>query len=309
MTYKIEDIINEINKNEESFIAKCEARYEDEINKAAEAIIDHRGSSKIVLLAGPSASGKTTTSMKITDALKARGYEAKTISLDNYFRTVDETMPTNEKGEPDFESPLCIDYALLYEHFDMIEKGLTINVPVFDFEKQARSGDEHIVTEISENTFVIFEGIHALNDLIMGQYPGAFGIYICVLSQVDFGNDMFTSGLIRLCRRGVRDMKFRGADVAFTLKIWENVMEGERKYIAPFRDRAMLEIDSFLPYELSVLKKYVLETFGSAAGETKYDDEKLKILQMISKLPDISDEKVSHRSLLREFIGGSAYSY
>lgn len=293
----------------EMFIKECEKEYGRKLSAAADAIAENRKYSPVVLLSGPSGSGKTTTAMKIEEKLERRGIMARTISLDNYFRDKDDTYPKTQSGELDLESPLCLDLELLNEHYELLMEGKPIRVPKFDFTVSKRSPTEYEEIEVGENEILIFEGLHALNGEIAGAHPEAFGLFVCVLSHVDFGENEFLNTWVRLLRRLVRDKNFRGAEAEYTLELWENVLDGERKYITPFKDRAKMEIDSFLPYELFVMRDYALPLLKSARGRAADGGELEKITEMLESIGNIDERLVPKNSLLREFIGGGIYSY
>ena len=306
--YTVQAINERIVKDPQGFVRQCEQEYDEKVSAAASAIIDNMASSHLVLLSGPSGSGKTTSAMRIGQKLSERGITAKIISLDNYFKDVDETTPRNEKGEFDFESPECVDFELLDEHFKLFDQGDLVRVPVFDFRHQMRSRTEYEEIQIKDRDVIIFEGIHALNDKIAGIHPEALGVFVCVMSEVDTGDGIFTGSLIRLMRRSIRDAKFRGAGPDFTLSVWDNVQDGEKKYITPFKDRARFEIDSFIPYEINMLKPFIQPVYKKLSS-SENEDMRLSVLHMLEKFENTESRFVPKNSILREFIGNSVYSY
>lgn len=310
MVFELKDINRQVEENNALFIEKCEKEYHKKVKEAADAIVENMSVSPLVLLSGPSGSGKTTTAMKLQQELVSRGINAKTVSLDNYYKSIDENYPRTETGELDFESPYCLDMELLNEHYDRLTNKKPIRVPVYDFGEGRRSETKYEDVDIGDNGVIIFEGIHALNSQVSGAHPEAFAMFVCVLSSVSCGDlGTFESSFIRLVRRTVRDKKYRGAGAEYTLYLWQNVLEGEKKYIEPFRSRAKLEIDSFLPYEINVLKGFVEPMFKSVPRGSDLEGERLAILSMLEKFPEIKHESVPSDSLLREFIGGGIYSY
>ncbi|MBS5916551.1 MAG: helix-turn-helix domain-containing protein, partial [Clostridiales bacterium] len=233
----------------------------EKVENAARKIAEHRTESHVILLSGPSGSGKTTTALKIEEALEHMGIETHTISMDNYFNTIDpETAPRNREGNIDYESPFCLDIELLNRHFSMLDRGETIHVPKYEFSRQMRSDILSQPLHLGPDEMAIFEGIHALNDIIVGKNPHAFKLYIAARSNVvdDDGSVVFQHPWLRLCRRIVRDYKFRGSDAAFTLKMWSNVRRGEKLYISPYKENANLMFDSSLACEVAVLKPFVV---------------------------------------------------
>ena len=238
------------------------------------------------------------------------GIQTHTISMDNYFNTIDpETAPRNREGAIDYESPFCLDIELLNRHFSMLDRGETIHVPKYEFARQMRSDIFSQPLKLGPDELAIFEGIHALNDVIVGKNPKAFKLYIAARSNVaeEDGTVAFQHSWLRLCRRIVRDYKFRGSDASFTLKMWPNVRRGEKLYISPYKENADLMFDSSLPDEVSVLKPFVtplLEALPKGRYDTADD-----ILRGLEKIEAMEQTHVAPDSLLREFIGGSAYTY
>ena len=189
---------------------ESDAAFEKKIQTAAEKIAGHIGVSRIVLLSGPSGSGKTTTSKKIQAQLERMGLRAHAVSMDNYFQTVDpETAPRNREGLIDYESPFCLDMNLLNRHFRLLDQGETIYIPKFDFARQMRSAVHSNPLKLGKDEIAIFEGIHALNDIITGKNPQATKLYISARSDIldEAGESVFKGTWLRLARRMVRDAK------------------------------------------------------------------------------------------------------
>ena len=308
MPYSLTQINEAIRSDPQAFVEECDAAFAKKVENAAKKIADHRTESHVILLSGPSGSGKTTTALKIEEQLEKMGIETHTVSMDNYFNTIDpETAPRNREGAIDYESPFCLDIDLLNRHFAMLDRGETIHVPKYEFARQMRSDIMSQPMRLGPDELAIFEGIHALNDIIVGKNPHAFKLYIAARSNLvdDEGKVVFQHAWLRLCRRIVRDYKFRGSDASFTLKMWANVRRGEKLYISPYKENADLMFDSSLAFEFSVLKPFVVPLL-EAIPARKYDvvDDMLKGFEQIEAL----DEKyVAPNSLAREFIGGSTY--
>ena len=308
MPYSLTQINEAIRSDPQAFVEECDAAFAKKVENAAKKIADHRTESHVILLSGPSGSGQTTTALKIEEQLEKMGIETHTVSMDNYFNTIDpETAPRNREGAIDYESPFCLDIDLLNRHFAMLDRGETIHVPKYEFARQMRSDIMSQPMRLGPDELAIFEGIHALNDIIVGKNPHAFKLYIAARSNLvdDEGKVVFQHAWLRLCRRIVRDYKFRGSDASFTLKMWANVRRGEKLYISPYKENADLMFDSSLAFEFSVLKPFVVPLL-EAIPAGKYDvvDDMLKGFEQIEAL----DEKyVAPNSLAREFIGGSTY--
>ena len=308
MPYQLSQINAAIRSDPKGFAQECDAAFNEKVISAATKMAQHRDQSHIILLSGPSGSGKTTTAMKIEERLDNTGVETHTVSMDNYFKTIDpETAPRNREGDIDYESPFCLDVDLLNRHFSMLDRGETIHIPKYEFARQMRSDIMSQPMHLGKDELAIFEGIHALNDIIVGKNPHAFKLYIAARSNLvdEDGSVVFNHAWLRLCRRIVRDYQFRGSDASFTLKMWANVRRGEKLYISPYKENAHIKFDSSLAFEFAVLKPIVVPLL-EALPAGKYDvvDDMLKGFEKIEPL----DEKyVAPDSLAREFIGGSTY--
>ncbi len=306
--YSLKQINEAIRSDPAAFAQECDELFAKKVENAAKKIADHRAESHIILLSGPSGSGKTTTALKIEERLEEMGIETHTVSMDNYFNTIDpDTAPRNREGAIDYESPFCLDINLLNQHFAMLDRGELIHIPKYEFARQMRSDILAQPMCLGKDEMAIFEGIHALNDIIVGKNPRAFKLYIAARSNIrdEDGSIIFDKSWIRLCRRIVRDFKFRGSDAAFTLKMWENVRRGERLYISPYKENADIMFDSSLALSVSALKPFVMPLLEEIPrGKYKVVEDILKGLEKIEPL----DEKyIPAKSLSREFIGGSPY--
>ncbi len=310
MPYSLKTINEAIRSDPKAFAEECDVAYARKIEAAAQKIAAHREQSHIILLSGPSGSGKTTTALKIEEYLDNMGVETHTVSMDNYFNTIDpETAPRNREGDIDYESPFCMDVNLLNRHFAMLDRGETIHIPKYEFARQMRSDIHAQPMRLGQDEMAIFEGIHALNDIIVGKNPRAFKLYIAAGSEFvdESGSVVFQPNWLRLCRRIVRDGLFRGSDATFTLKMWPNVTRGERLYIDPYKENAHLMFDSSLPFDLAVLKPFVvplLEVLPAA----KRTPEVEAILRGFNQVEALEERYIAPQSLAREFIGGSTYN-
>ncbi len=311
MAFDISAINDRIKSDPYGFVTECEAQYAKSIKDAAAKIADKVGESCVVLLSGPSGSGKTTTALKLERMLETFGVKTRPVSLDDYFKTVDiKTAPRTKDGDVDYESPLCLDIELLKSHIKDIIAGREVYVPKFDFKNQRRSDTVRPLC-LGKNEVVIFEGIHALNDIVTSA-AGEHGIklYISARSNFTYGGDLYFKGTwTRLVRRIVRDIKFRSTMADFTLTIWDNIRRGEKMYISPFKDRADIIINSTHEYELCVLKKHLIKAVTSVPEGIARYDEILNMLENINAFEDLGDEYVPTDSLLREFIGGGSFRY
>ncbi|MDR0862005.1 MAG: nucleoside kinase [Oscillospiraceae bacterium] len=293
------------------FAEECEAVFETKTAEAAAQIAQHLRVSPVVLLAGPSGSGKTTTAKKLSDKLELLGVRAHTVSLDNYFLTVQpETAPRTPEGEIDYESPAGMDMELLDAHFTRLGRGQGIQVPHFSFSQQSRVENETEPLTLGKNEVAIFEGIHALSDRLAGRHPEAFGLYISARSDVsDRGVPVYRGTWTRLTRRIIRDSLFRGTGADSTLAMWANIRRGEKMYISPYKHRAHLLLDSAMPYELAVLKRFAEPLLRSIPLGIARHAELSAFAPSLSRFADIDAAVVPAFSILREFIGGSGFKY
>ena len=306
MAYSLTELNNAVRSDPKGFAEACDAAFAKKVEDAARKIADRRKESHIILLSGPSGSGKTTTAMKIEEQLEKMGIQTHTISMDNYFNTIDpETAPRNRDGDIDLESPFCLDVDLLNRHFAMLDRGETIHIPKYEFSRQMRSNIQSQPLKLGPDEMAIFEGIHALNDIIVGKNPHAFKLYIAARSNLvdDEENVVFQHPWLRLCRRIVRDYKFRGSDAAFTVKMWSNVRRGEKLYISPYKENADLMFDSSLAFEFAVLKPLVVPLLQDLP-RSKHAVVS-EVLHGFERIESMDEDCVAPNSLAREFIGGS----
>ena len=305
MSYQLQEINRRIDQDVNGFLEECDAQYAEKVSQAADAILANLPLSPIVLLSGPSGSGKTTTALKIEEELERRGVLSHTISLDNYFKTLNpKTAPRTADGSIDFESPKCLDMDLLNAHFSKLSKGETIVVPHFEFARQMRNDQMGTPLRLGKNEVAIF------NDDCAGRNPAAMCLYISARSDVLEGEDLrFKGTWMRLTRRAVRDYNFRGTGVAETLDMWANVRRGEKLYISPYKHRANYIFDSSLPYEVSVMKNYAKPMLEAVPEENARRSELLDLIHGFDHFLPIDPDLVPPASLIREFIGGGIYEY
>ena len=311
MAYYLTEINERCRSDAAAFIRDCDQIYQQRLEDAADRILASYVRSPIVLLSGPSGSGKTTTAKKITDILEQRGVRTHYVSMDDYFVTVSpETTPRMPDGSYDLESPLCLDMELLSDHFSRLSRGERVWIPKYEFSRQMRDMAAGRSLQLRDDEIVIFEGIHALNDMITAPHPEAFKLYISARSTVndDDGNVIFKGTWMRLMRRVVRDHLFRGTDPAETLRRWDSVRRGEILYISPFKDKADLQLDSSFAYEVPVLNNTVNDLFNTLTPDTPRLEELQHIVPAYELFEDVSPELVAEDALLREFIGGGIYA-
>ena len=308
--YVLKEINDAIRTDPKGFVEESDAAFNKKIEAAAKKIAENQKRSRIVLLSGPSGSGKTTTAKKIEAKLEQMGIHSHAIALDNYFQTVDpETAPRNREGAIDYESPFCLDMELLNRHFKLLDQGEKIHIPKFEFARQMRSAIMSRPLQLGADEIAIFEGIHALNDIITGKNPDAFKLYISARSNVvDQDRQVVFKGTwMRLARRTVRDAKFRAWEPKVTMKMWASVRRGEKLYISPFKDNANIMFDSSLPYEISVIKAHALPFYEQLTPEMERYEEIGHLLKAYPQFETLDESYVAEDSLIREFIGGGIY--
>ena len=305
MAYSLAQLNDAVRTDPQGFVQECDAAYNKKIDSAARKIADNLKKSRIVLLSGPSGSGKTTTAKKIEARLEQMGINSHAIAMDNYFQTLDrETCPRNREGDIDYESPFLLDMDLLNRHFNLLDKGEKILIPKFEFARQMRSAIKSHPLQLGKDEIAIFEGIHALNDIISGKNPNASKVYISARSNINEGSVLrFKGTWMRLARRTVRDAKFRAWEPKVTMKMWASVRRGEKLYVSPFKNKADIVFDSSLPYEVPVMKHYAVPILKSVPEDNERHDEMLELVKAFDHFQPIDPALVARDSLLREFIG------
>lgn len=314
MSYQLQEINQSVRTDPKGFLEACDAAYQSRIDSAVDRILERMKVSPIVLLSGPSGSGKTTTALKLEQELERRGVNTHTISMDNYYKTLNrKTAPRTPEGDIDYESPVLLDLDLLDETFSRLSRGEWVVVPKYEFARQMRNDSRGTFLKLDKNEIAIFEGIHALNDDIFGRHPEATGLYISARSNVLEGEELrFKGTWMRISRRSVRDYNFRGTDLLDTLLMWYNVRRGEKTYISPFKNRANIIIDSSLPYEVSVFANYA-DALREAVDQIPADNPRYQefhdLVDAFRYFEPVDPALVPPESLIREFIGGGTYSY
>ena len=288
-------------------ILLSEALHEKKISQMADKIAERKGV-KMVLIAGPSSSGKTTFAQRLGIQLKINGLKPVTISVDNYFVEREDT-PRNEKGEYDFESIDAIDIDLFNKHLLALLNGEEVEMPEFDFHEGTKKYNGNKI-KLGKDDVLVIEGIHCLNPELTRNLPdeNKFKIYISALTQlnIDEHNRIPTTDG-RLIRRIVRDARTRGTSAKETIRMWPSVRKGEECNIFPYQEEADVMFNSALIYELAVLKPYVeAQLFGIERECPEYLEAK-RLLKFLDYFVGIGSENVPANSLLREFIGGGCF--
>lgn len=298
-------------KNEiKNFIQVSEALHSSKISSLANEIYLNKDRVRIVAIAGPSSSGKTTFSKRLSIQLQALGLKPVTISVDNYFIDRDKT-PLGEDGRPNYEILEAINIEIFNRHLDSLLKGEEINLLNYNFftGKSSISGQK---LKINKNDIIIIEGIHCLNEKLTYIIPkeNKFKIYISVLTQMNIdNNNRIPTTDSRLIRRMVRDNKYRGHSALTTLKMWRSVREGEEKYIFPFQNDADGYFNSALDYETALLKSYAEPLLLQIKPYHEEYSEASRLLKFLSYFLNIHANDILGNSIIREFIGGSTFDY
>lgn len=295
--------------NARDLILLSEALHEKKISDIADSIAKKRNI-KMVLIAGPSSSGKTTFAKRLGVQLRLNGLKPVTISVDNYFVERSET-PRDENGEYNFECLEAIDLNLFNNHIKELLDGGEIDVPTFDFKVGTKryNGEK---MHLADDEILVIEGIHCLNDKLTSSIPmeQKYKIYISDLTvlNIDYCNRISTTDT-RLLRRIVRDNNYRGYTALHTLKSWDSVNRGEHQNIFPYQENCDAMFNSSLIYEISVLKKHALPLLEEITNaEPEYSEAK-RLVKFLKYFDDIDEEFIPRNSLMREFIGGSVFEY
>lgn len=289
----------------QDLILMQEALQEKNIGQVAEKAVKDPDR-RIVMIAGPSSSGKTTFSHRLSTQFAALGYNPHPISVDNYFRNREE-YPLDENGQPDFEALGCVDIPQFNEDMNALLSGKTIELPRFNFKTGKREYKGEML-KLGKKDILVIEGIHCLNDAMSSELPkdSKFKIYISALTQlnVDEHNRIPTTDG-RLIRRMVRDARTRGTSALETIERWPSVRRGEDKNIFPYQESADVMFNSALVYELAVLKLYAEPLLFNIPRDREEYDEAKRLLKFLDYFLAIDSDVIPKTSILREFIGGS----
>ncbi len=296
------------NNTIDDMIRVNEALHEKKIAYIADEIASDKNI-KVVLIAGPSSSGKTTFAQRLSIQLRVNGKKTFALSLDDYF--VDRHLtPRDENGEYDFETIDALDLDLFNEQLLSLMTCETVNIPVYNFKTGQREYTREPVT-LTNDYIIIIEGIHGLNDHLTEQIPqiNKFKIYISALTQLNIDNhNRIPTSDLRLLRRIVRDNTHRGNNAIKTMELWDSVVRGTEKYIFPYQENADAIFNSALVYELCVLRKYAEPLIEGIEYDSKFYPERQRLLKFLSYFKPIEDESaITNTSILREFTGGSCF--
>lgn len=303
---KLNDIV-ESGKVDE-FIRISEALHEKKIARIADMIYDKRDKVKIVLVSGPSSSGKTTFAQRLSIQLRVNGLIPVNISLDDYFVNKDQT-PLDEFGKPDYEALETIDLKLFNEQLNSLIRGEEVQIPTYNFVtgKREYSGKK---LSLGEGKVLVIEGIHGLNPRLTAEVSedSKFKIYISAITsmRIDRHNRIPTTDM-RFIRRIVRDHQFRGCSAEKTIDMWPSVRRGEEKNIFPYQENADVMFNSSLIYEAGVLKKLALPLLTAISPSQPQYSESRRLLEFLSYFLCIDSDEIPVNSILKEFTGGSCF--
>ena len=298
-----------LNKKAFNLIKIAEALHEKKVASIAD-MIQERPDVKVILISGPSSSGKTTFSKRLAVQLMVSGRKPKMISLDNYFVNREET-PRDKNGNFDFETIHALDLDFFHLQMQQLLEGKEVELPIFNFETGTRTfkGEK---LKLEPDTLLILEGIHALNpELTYGIDDSAlFKIYVSALTTISIDeHNWIPTADVRLLRRIIRDYRYRGYSARDTISRWDSVRSGEDKWIFPYQENADIMFNSALIFELAVLKRHVMPILEQVPKSCEEYTETHRLLRFLRYFIAIPDNEIPPTSLLREFVGGSSFKY
>ncbi|PIZ13044.1 MAG: response regulator SirA [Elusimicrobia bacterium CG_4_10_14_0_8_um_filter_37_32] len=317
------DTIEKINrliakKKLPQLVIEAEKTYQNEINRVAKEIIKNRDRTRIAIAAGPSSSGKTTTITKISEILRKENISFILLNLDNYFKNL-ESHPKDEYGDYDFETPQALDIQLINEHLTELINGKTITMPEYNFKTGKRNLNAKKL-KLNPSQIILIDSLHGLYDKITSAIPDTakYKLYVESLCQTRDENGEFVRWAdLRMLRRMSRDSWHRGYDPLHTVGHWHYVRRSEMKFIVPFISKVDCILNTAMPYELPIHKKYLFKYFPKIIKTYENDPRKLdayirakRVYELLKSVTEVkNDSIVPENSLLREFIGGSCYKY
>jgi uridine kinase len=300
------------------FVMACEERYVNECRAAGQRVLEHGDEVRLIIVAGPSSSGKTTTTIKLEEQLAARGRKFKAVNVDHYFFDL-ELHPRDEFGDYDYETPQALDIELINQHLEELLAGRTVHTPHYDFHTGRRTLNVHEM-QLEEDEILLMDCLHGLYSDMTRSVPDVhkFRLYIETLGQLHNEHDAFMRWADhRLLRRMIRDSWSRNHDPLETLTHWHYVRKSELQNIIPFIGNVDFLINSAMPYEFPILKARLFHYFPEAVERFRPDNRRQdaflrarRVQQFLEPLSAEVDETcIPSDSLFREFIGGSRYAY
>ena len=306
--YDIDRVNEHVDNNIIKYIKENEDEYVDNIREIAQDIV--KKEKNIVVLSGPSSSGKTTTSYKLIDEFEKMSVKAFAISMDNFFIDNDILMEKGG-GKIDFESIDCLELDEIHEKFLSLIQHKKTNLPIFDFTTGKRKDMQQTIT-LGEKDVAIFEGIHALNNLVWEPLPEDKVAKMYISAHSGFyrkDEKILSKRNVRLLRRMVRDNQFRSCPPERTIGMWDNVCRGEEVNIWPFHPIADYRLNTSFPYDVTVLKDTVVSILKDIPKDSDAYVKAKYLLKQLEQFKPISPELLPTNALLREFIGKSSYKY
>lgn len=287
----------------------AEAYYDGQLSNIADTIYNDERDIKLILLAGPSSSGKTTTAKKLSIYLRSKGFITHPLSIDDYFVDREKT-PKDENGEYDFESLECVDTKMFNDHLTKLLNGQEVLLPTYNFILGKQEFHKDNKLKLGDKDIIVIEGLHALNDQLTSSIDNnnKYKIFIAPLTQINLDDHNFIhSSDIRKLRRIVRDNRTRGKDASVTLKMWKKIRNGEVNNIYPFQDTVDKVVNSALVYEISALKTYVEPLLFNVDEDDPIYPEALRLINFLRNFLPMPSDLIPPDSVLREFIGGSCF--
>ncbi len=293
------EIRENLKTDPDRYIQACEAGYTRQLQKIGESLLgsDERN---ILLLAGPSSSGKTTTSNLLSSYVRKEGRRCFVVHLDDFYKNRDD-IPYLPDGKQDFEGISALELSLLHDSMESLLTSGRTSLPEYDF-TIGRRNDYVRPIHVRHGDAVIIEGLHALNPVLMQDLPdlGISKVCVTVSSSVSDGEERIIGPRkIRLLRRIIRDFNFRNSSVEYTLNMWPGVISGEKRYIYPYQESADFWINTFHPYEIAVYREPILRLLQ---GEDRMEGEREILSRTLSRFPSLEPTRIPKDSLLREFI-------
>ena len=289
------------------FINMCETKHNDMLAELGLKIKENINDIRVIAIAGPSSSGKTTFTNRLRIELLTRGINPVMISMDDYYVNRVDT-PLDENGKPDYESIYALDIDLFNQQLVSLIQGEEVQLPYFDFKDGIRKEGKKV--KLLPNQPILIEGIHALNDMITSLIPKhqKFKIFISPHPQLNIDDHNPIMGTdLRLLRRIVRDARTRKTSPAKTFAMWDSVRSGEFKWIYPWQKEADFVFNSSLTYEIMIMKKYALPALSSIKSNEEYYIQANRLIKFLKYIKDVDDKYVPCNSILREFIGESCF--
>lgn len=303
----INKLNEDLNSDALEAVKAGEAFYHDQLVSAADEIAPYAKEKPIILLSGPSGSSKTTTAMRLKALLEEKGFLAHVISMDNYFCPLNN-LSHEELLKVDLEAPSRVDIPMLNEHLDRFWQCLPTQLPIFNFADQTRGAGEILCRQ--ENELIIIEGIHALNPEVIGPiHQHAQGIYVSVRTRLSCGEKLLHPSVIRLMRRLMRDRLFRGRRTEDIFRAFRSVQRGEQLYIMPHKKNAGVSIDTFISFETAVYANFLIPELEKVGKDFEMYDKVEEMLYFLRNVTPLEASTVPAHSIVREFIGGSSFSY